>query len=201
MSDEVLDPTTVSADPFEQFAAWYDDAADLPGDRDAVTLVTADARGRPSGRMVLLRHRDSTSYGWFTNYASRKGRELAANPRAALVWYCEPMGRQVRVEGLVAPMAAAQSDAYFARRPRGHQLSAWASAQSEVIASRAELEARLADAEARFAGRDVPRPEHWGGFRLTPDAFEFWRHRDDRLHDRVAYRRAGDHWERSRLSP
>lgn len=196
-----LDPSTVDADPFAQFARWFDEAAAHPGDREAVALVTAGADGRPSARMVLLRHRDASSYGWYTNYASRKGRELAANPRAALLWYCEPLGRQVRVEGAVEPMEPAESDAYFSRRPRGHQLSAHASAQSEPLASRAQLEARLADAEARFAGRDVERPAHWGGFRLTPDAFEFWQHRDDRLHDRVAYARAGGAWERVRLSP
>ncbi len=196
-----LDVTTCDPDPLAQFARWFEEARDVMAEPEAVTLVTVDGRGHPSARMVLLRHRDEATLGWFTNYHSRKGRDLAENPRAALVWYCEALGRQVRAEGLVAAMSAAASDAYFARRPRGHQLSAHASAQSEPLASRAQLEELVARADARYAGVAVPRPDHWGGYLLTPDAVEFWQRRDDRLHDRVAYERAGDTWRRQRLAP
>jgi pyridoxamine 5'-phosphate oxidase len=196
-----LDVDTCDPDPLVQFGRWFEEARDVMLEREAVTLVTADERARPSARMVLLRHVDDHSVGWFTNYDSRKGRELAANPHASVVWYCEPLGRQVRIEGIVAPMTGAESDAYFAARPRAHQLSAHASDQSAPLATRAELEQRVADVDARFAGRAVPRPDYWGGYRLTPDGLEFWQRRDDRLHDRVAYLRAEGAWRRERLAP
>jgi pyridoxamine 5'-phosphate oxidase len=189
------------ADPMAQFARWFDEARDVMAEREAITLVTADATGRPSARMVLLRHLDERSFGWYTNYRSRKGRELAANPRAALLWYCEALGRQVRVEGTVAPMSAAQSDDYFARRPRAHQIGAHASAQSEPLASRAALEGLVEVIAARYEGVVVPRPEHWGGYLLTPEVIEFWQRRDDRLHDRVLYARVEAHWTRERRAP
>jgi pyridoxamine 5'-phosphate oxidase len=196
-----LDVADVDANPFEQFQLWFAEATGEMADREAIALVTATPDGAPSARMVLLRHHDGRSFGWYSNYDSRKGRELAANPRAALLWYCEPLGRQIRIEGPVEKMTAAESDAYFAHRPRGSQLGAHASRQSEPIASRAELEERVAVVATEYEGREVPRPANWGGFRLTPDRFEFWQHRDDRLHDRVVYLPDGPSWRRERQSP
>jgi pyridoxamine 5'-phosphate oxidase len=196
-----LDVADVDPDPFEQFQLWFAEALGEMADREAIALVTATHEGLPSARMVLLRRHDSTSFGWYTNYDSRKGHELAENPHAALLWYCEPLGRQVRIEGPVEKMTAAESDAYFAGRPRGSQLGAHASHQSEPLASRAELEERVAECARRYEGEEVPRPENWGGYRLTPTRFEFWQHRDDRLHDRVVYLPAGALWRRERQSP
>ena len=140
-------------------------------------------------------------FGWYTNYESRKGQELEANPRAAILWYCEPLGRQIRVEGKVEKMTSAESDAYFATRARGSQLGAHASHQSQPLASRAILEDRVKALDLEFQGRDVPRPDDWGGYRLTPRRFEFWQHRVDRLHDRVIYLPAGSSWRVERQSP
>jgi pyridoxamine 5'-phosphate oxidase len=187
--------------PFVQFGTWFDEAKDLMADRQAIALVTSTTDGHPSARMVLLRSVDDQGFGWYTNYESRKGHELAANPHSALLWYNEHQGRQIRIEGTVAPMTGPESDAYFESRARGHQIGAQASRQSETLASRQELEDRVSSLEANYAGRDVPRPDYWGGFRLTPSAFEFWQHRDDRLHDRVAYCLADGTWSRERLSP
>lgn len=170
-------------------------------EREAIALTTATSDARPSARMVLLRYVGSDGFGWYSNYESRKGRELAQNPYASLLWYCEPLGRQIRIEGTVRHMDDAASDAYFASRPRGHQVGAHASAQSSVLAERAELERRLAQFEGEFAERSVARPDNWGGFLLTPTAFEFWQHRQDRLHDRVAYVAEGSRWRRQRLAP
>ena len=196
-----LDVADTDPDPVTQFRRWFDEAATEMREREAIALVSATADAFPSVRMVLLRHVGDDGFGWYSNYHSRKGRELAQNPHAALLWYCEPLGRQVRIEGDVRHMDAAASDAYFASRPRGHQIGAHASAQSEPLSSRAELEDHLADLERRFEGVDVPRPAHWGGFLLVPRSFEFWQHRRDRLHDRVVYSPAPAGWTRQRLSP
>ncbi|MGC2174888.1 MAG: pyridoxamine 5'-phosphate oxidase [Acidimicrobiales bacterium] len=196
-----LDVTDVDPNPFAQFQLWFAEALGEMAEREAIALVTATPDGLPSARMVLLRHHDDTSFGWYTNYDSRKGHELAENPHAALLWYCEPLGRQIRIEGPVEKTTAAESDAYFAGRPRGSQLGAHASHQSQPLASRAELEERVVEFDRRYEGDDVPRPENWGGYRLTPNRFEFWQHRDDRLHDRVVYLPEGPSWRRERLSP
>lgn len=191
-----LDP-----DPFRQFEAWFDAAreAGLPL-AEAMTLATASADGAPSARVVLLKGVDS-GFVFFTNQESRKGRELDANPRAALVFHWQPLGRQVRVEGTVERVSAAESAEYFATRPRGAQLGAWASPQSEQLADRADLEGRLARVAGEHEGGDVPAPPFWGGFRLVPARLEFWQHQDDRLHDRFAYERDGDFWRITRLAP
>jgi pyridoxamine 5'-phosphate oxidase len=196
-----LDVADCDPSPFVQFRQWFDEALGLVHEREAITLVTATSDARPSARMVLLRHVDETSFGWFTNYESRKGRELEENPHAAILWYCEPLGRQVRVEGVVSKMSAASSDRYFASRPRGHQIGAHASRQSETLRTRSDLEDRVADLTNAFEGVEIERPENWGGYLLTPSLFEFWQHRQDRLHDRVLYELAAGQWRRERLYP
>jgi pyridoxamine 5'-phosphate oxidase len=196
-----LDVADCDENPFVQFRIWYDEGLDEMDEREAITLVSASANARPSARMVLLRHIDATSFGWFTNYNSRKGRELAENPYAALLWYCEPFGRQIRIEGAVAKMDPVLSDRYFASRPRGHQIGAHASAQSEPLSSRAEFDAKVHALTVAFEGKEIARPKHWGGYRLSPDTFEFWQRREDRLHDRVLYVLDAGVWRRERLSP
>lgn len=167
---------------------------------EAMALATATPDGRPSVRMVLLKSADEHGFAFFTNYESRKGGELAANPHAALLFHWQPLGRQIRVEGGVERLPTEESDAYFRTRPLGSRHAAWASPQSRPLDSRAELEELNADAAERF-GEDVPLPPHWGGFRLQPEAYEFWQHRDDRLHDRIRYQRENGGWRRRRLGP
>ena len=184
----------LDADPLNQFHTWYAEAG-----TDAVALVTASAEGVPAGRMVLLKGADERGFAFFTNYTSPKARDLAANPRAALLFHWPP-DRQVRVTGPVEKVGQDESERYWYSRPRRSRLSAWASHQSEVVPSRAVLEARVDELDDRFAG-DVPSPPFWGGFRLVPQTIEFWHHRDDRLHDRLRYRREGVGWVVERLSP
>ncbi len=184
-----------SPDPLQQFFIWFDEGA-----VDSVALATASSEGAPSVRMVLLKGADERGFTVFTNYESRKGHELTENPRAALLFYWPGPGRQVRVEGSVAKISEAESDAYFATRPRGGRLAALASRQSEPLESREALEARFAELDATYPD-EVPRPPHWGGFRLEPQTYEFWEHRDNRLHDRLRYRREGEEWVTERLSP
>ena len=189
----VLDETSVEADPFVQFRTWLDEAfAAGVAEPNAMTVATVDAAGRPSARVVLLRGYDERGFVFFTNYESRKGRELRGRPETALLFFWPALERQIRIEGSVVLLAAADSDAYFSERPRGHRLSAWASPQSSVVSGRAELEERMHEAERRFDGHDVERPPYWGGYRVVPRSFEFWQGRRNRVHDRIVYQLWGD---------
>jgi pyridoxamine 5'-phosphate oxidase len=188
-------------DPFTQFTAWFEAArAAEIGLPEAMALATATTDGWPSMRMVLLKEHGPEGFVFFTGYASRKGRELEENPRAALLFYWHELGRQVRIEGDVVRLDRADSEAYFRTRPLDSRYAAWASRQSEVIESREALDRRFAEAAAAY-GSEVPLPETWGGFRLRPETFEFWQHRANRLHDRFRYRQADVGWLVERLSP
>ena len=189
-----------AADPFLQFDRWFAEAGEAAPVPEAMVLATATPAGAPSARMVLLKDAGEDGFVFFTNYDSRKGRELAANPQAALLFHWQPLGRQVRVEGPVERLDEAASDAYFATRPLGARIGAWVSAQSQVIGSRGELEDAV-ETMRQHMGAELERPPHWGGFRLRPEVFEFWQHRDDRLHDRLRYRHDGGRWVRERLAP
>lgn len=199
-----LDEADVSHDPFVEFARWFAEAqeAQVP-DPNAMTLATATSDGSPSARIVLLKAFDDQGFVFFTDYRSCKGAELEANPRAALVFYWGELDRQVRITGAVSLASREESERYFRSRPLGSRLGAWASYQSRVIPGRAALESDLREVEARFGGGDVPLPAHWGGYRVVPDAIEFWQGRESRLHDRIRYVREGGErgWRVERLSP
>jgi pyridoxamine 5'-phosphate oxidase len=188
--------------PMDLFAEWFREAEDAGVEvPETMTLATADSNGAPSARMVLLKGADEDGFVFYSGYVSRKAGELERNPRAALVFYWRPLGKQVRVEGRVERVSEAESAAYFATRPRGSQVAAWASQQSEPLTGREDLDRRYAELEREYEGREVPLPPHWGGFRLRPDAIEFWQHRDNRLHDRIRYTRAREGWRSELLSP
>jgi pyridoxamine 5'-phosphate oxidase len=189
-------------DPIARFKEWLEAAvsAGLP-EPTAMALATASSDGVPSNRMVLLKGVDDDGFVFFTNYRSAKGRDLEDNPHAALVFHWQPLGRQVRVTGPVRKVKVAESDAYFATRPPGSRYSAAASPQSESILRREDLERRVDELKAEYPDNTIPRPRHWGGYRLQPDVIEFWTHRDDRLHDRIRYRRKRGGWAVDRLAP
>lgn len=191
----------MSNDPFAQFGEWFERAQNSGFvEPNAMTLATADANGRPSARTILLRGWDQNGFTFYTNYESRKGNDIAANPHVALLFFWDKLSRQIRIEGSIEKIAVDASDAYFRSRPRGHRLGAWVSAQSRPISGRDELEANMNETEARFPG-EVPRPPYWGGYRVHPERFEFWEGRPNRLHDRLVYRRDGELWVLERLAP
>jgi pyridoxamine 5'-phosphate oxidase len=197
-----LDEAAAGGDPFSLFARWFDEACERVAiEPNAMSLASVDARGRPSSRMVLLKHWDTHGLVFYSNYHSRKAQQLEANTCAALLFYWPELERQVRIEGAIEKTSAAESDAYFASRPRSTQLGAWVSEQSNAIATRLELEQRWQEFDGRFARSCVPRPEHWGGYRLKPDYFEFWQGREHKLHDRLEYRLGTGGWQRARLAP
>ena len=189
-------------DPFALFDAWFAEArASEPNDPDAMALATADAEGRPSVRMVLLKGHGPDGFVFYTNLDSRKGGELAANPHVALLFHWKSQRRQVRIEGAIGAIGEDEADAYFASRGRASKLGAWASDQSRPLADRATFEARFAEVEQRFEGQDVPRPPRWSGFRVTPERIEFWNDRAHRLHERRLFTRSGEGWSEGMLYP
>lgn len=201
--DLFLDEALLEDEPFSLFRRWLGDAerAELP-EFNAMTLATCGASGVPTARMVLLRGHDERGFAFFTNYDSRKGADLAQNPRAALTFFWAPLHRQIRVEGSIEKTSVAESDAYFASRPRGHRLGAWVSPQSTLIPSREYLDHRLETLRIQYPDETpIPRPEHWGGYRVAPTMIEYWQGRENRLHDRIRYSRTATGWKRERLAP
>jgi pyridoxamine 5'-phosphate oxidase len=197
-----LRESNADLDPIKQFRTWFDEAlaADLH-EPNAMTLATATRAGRPSARVVLLKGYDERGFVFYTNYEGRKGRELEENPYCALVFYWGELERQVRIEGRSSRLSEGDSDAYYRARPRGSRLSAWVSEQSRPVEGRGVLEERLRELEAKYEGREVPRPPFWGGYRVEPEAIEFWQGRENRLHDRLLYHRTENGWRMERLQP
>ena len=197
-----LDESDAALDPIEQFRGWFDDAlaANLH-EPNAMTIATATPEGHPSARIVLIKGFDERGFVFYTNYGGRKARELEENPHCALVFYWGELERQVRVEGRVSRVSEGESDAYFASRPRGSQLGAWASEQSRSVENRSALERRLRELEREYEGREIPRPPFWGGYRVEPEIVEFWQGRENRLHDRLLYCRSAEGWRVERLQP
>ena len=197
-----LDKADVLPDPIAQFQQWFDAAlkANVP-EPNAMHVSTVTSEGRPDGRIVLLKDVSDAGFVFYTNYESRKGRELIGHPFATLTFFYPELERQIRIEGRVEKVSAEESDAYFSSRPRGSQIGAWVSHQSLVIDNREVLETRQRELEARFSGQSIPRPPYWGGFRVVPDVLEFWQGRPSRLHDRIRYRKEADNWIIERLSP
>ncbi|MFW6061685.1 MAG: pyridoxamine 5'-phosphate oxidase [Planctomycetota bacterium] len=203
---EPLQEASAGGDPMALFAHWWDEAVRTNDGSDylpeAMTLATASPGGQPDARIVLLKDFDANGFVFYTNYASQKGRQLEANPQAAAVIYWPWLHRQVRIRGRVRQVAPEISEAYFATRPRGSQIGAWASTQSQTLRDRETLEQRVAEVQRQYEGQDVPRPAHWGGYRIRPDEIEFWQGRPDRLHDRLRYVHSpGGEWNLQRLSP
>ncbi len=201
-STKHLSESNVPESPFEQFSIWFEAAVHQKvAQANAMTLATASPDGTPTARIVLLKNVDGRGFSFFTNFESRKGRQLAENPRAALLFHWPKLKRQIRIEGVVEKMTREEALDYFKTRPRSSRIGAWSSRQSDVIRDRTLLEAQFREFQARFRGKDVPLPEFWGGFRLIPHQFEFWQERPSRLHDRIAYTKSENGWNIVRLSP
>lgn len=197
-----LNEADVAADPFEQFGRWWNDAIAAEVEEvNAMTLATASKDGIPSARIVLLKGYDKQGFVFFTNYESTKGKELMANPQAALVFFWKELERQVRIEGSVEKVSSEESDEYFHSRPEGSRIGAWSSPQSAIIANRTIIETNVTQYSKRFEGHEIPRPEHWGGYRVIPNKFEFWQGRSSRLHDRFQYKQENEVWTKHRLAP